>query len=573
MAATNTPPPPSTGDNNSSSMSTLTQQLLHKPAFKKLAVIIVTFIPAFIGLSIINVIFTHAFVLSSYLFGTTTTTTPAAGFGVIGGDSGNVAAIPKRAKEQGSKKQVKTVYVPPTQQDLENILIELESSEPLPISSNNIINNGESSVNRVKSAIASLQSLMEQKTDRDATALKDMDELTEAYESFVTRFEEDIAHYHANEEEGTEVQLDYLPKFMKRKSLLDLDRGSMEDLFEDVLSDLNVLLKDDVILRNSNQALMKVLSSNESSDNVASSCDSTFLDLAEGKPTPELEAVVAPKTTAAAAAVHKPVITEDTARESDLYERIDSIKEILSRRELSGDKNPIDDEGVAGIRSQVAAVVSTLLENRKAALDASKEIQQHLLEETSLASIESSPEEDADNTMCASPVMVEKMVQRGLDSIRSQADLQSTLITTVFGVVADESEDDDFKQIMVALDEEMSDIDVPRIDFSKKSGGEEASKNMPPKSDKRKTLSYVVDGPLLHQGLAGSIDSFVELISGYNDYVDEFFDYIMSRQGVSVGAATADSISNFMRKVSLPELEKLRQSGILGGRIRTLVEE
>jgi hypothetical protein len=83
----------------------------------------------------------------------------------------------------------------------------------------------------------------------------------------------------------------------------------------------------------------------------------------------------------------------------------------------------------------------------------------------------------------------------------------------------------------------------------------------------------VVDGPLLHQGLAGSIDSFVELISGYNDYVDEFFDYIMSRQGVSVGAATADSISNFMRKVSLPELEKLRQSGILGGRIRSLVEE
>ncbi|KAK1736673.1 hypothetical protein QTG54_012695 [Skeletonema marinoi] len=399
-----------------------------------------------------------------------------------------------------------------------------------------------------------------------------MDELTEAYESFVTRFEEDIAHYHANEEE-TEVQLDYLPQFMKRKSLLDLDRGSMEDLFEDVMADLNVLLKDDVILRNSNQALMKVLSSNGSNDNVVSSCDATFLDLDKGNPTPELEAVAAPKQTATATKVHKPVITEDTARESDLYERIESIKEILSRRELSGDKNPIDDEGVAGIRSQVAAVVSTLLENRKAALDASKEIQQHLLEETSLASIESSPEDDVDDTMCASPVMVEKMVQRGLDSIRSQADLQSTLITTVFNVVANESEDDDFKQIMGALDEEMSDIDVAKIDFSNKSSEDEENKNMPPKSDKRQTLSYVVDGPLLHQGLAGSIDSVVELISGHNDYVDEFFDYIMSRQGVSVGAATADSISNFMRKVPLPELEKLRQSGILGGRIRSLVEE
>ncbi|KAK1736672.1 hypothetical protein QTG54_012694 [Skeletonema marinoi] len=88
---------------------------------------------------------------------------PAAGSGVIGGDSGNVAAFQKEPKSK-AKKRVKPVYVPPTQQDLQNIFIELESSEPLPISSNNIINSGESSVNRVKSAIASLQSLMEQKT-------------------------------------------------------------------------------------------------------------------------------------------------------------------------------------------------------------------------------------------------------------------------------------------------------------------------------------------------------------------------------------------------------------------------
>jgi hypothetical protein len=69
------------------------------------------------------------------------------------------------------------------------------------------------------------------------------------------------------------------------------------------------------------------------------------------------------------------------------------------------------------------------------------------------------------------------------------------------------------------------------------------------------------------------IDSFVDFISGYNDHVDEVFDYIMSRQGVSVGTATSDAISNLIRKVPLPELDRLRQSGILGGRVRSLVEE
>ena len=562
----------STGDDGNSSpksrMSTLTQQLLHKPAVKNLVVIVVTFIPAFLALSIINVIFTHVFVLSSYLAGTTSTTvTTADGSSLISSGDGAI------------QKRVKTVYVPPTEQDLEQLLIELETSEPLP-SSNNNLNHGESPIKRAQSAISSLQALLEQqKTGVDA-ALKEMEELTEAYDSFVTRFQEDIAQYHNGEQTDT-VVLEYLPQYMKRKALLDLDRGAMEDLFENVLADLNVLLKDDVMLRNSNDALMKLLNSNDLGSN-KNSCDSSFLDLAKGNPTPELEtAIIAPKQKKTATSDKTQAkndasisITKDTARESDLYERIDSIKELLSRRELSGDgdKDPIDEEGVEAIREEVSEMVLTLLKTRQDGHAATKEMTEDLIKETSLVTEESNPE-DADTAMCASPVMVEKMVQRGLDSIRSQADLQSTLISTVFSVVADEKEDDEFKQIMGALDKEVSSIDIPRIDFSQKSSGDnEENKKMPPKSDKRKTLSYVVDGPLLHQGVAGSIDSFVELISGYNDYVDELFDYIMSRQGVSVGTAAADGISNLVRKIPLPELAKLRQSGILGGRIRTLVD-
>ncbi len=553
-------------------MSTPTQQLLHKPAFKKLVVIIVTFIPAFLGLSIINVIFTHAVVLVSYFGGaSTTSTTDGSSLSSAGDDSDTIAAaIPKRVNKQ---KRVKTVYVPPTQDDLQKILLELESSEPLPDNSNINQNNGESSMKRAQSAIASLQTLVEKKATGADTALKDVEELIEAYESFVTRFEEDLAHYHVNDV-NTDKVLEHLSQFMMRKSLLDLDRDALDDLFKGIRADLNALAGDDVLLQNSNQALLKLFENDASS----SSCDPSFLDLAQGNPTPELEVTVdAPQQTATSATKVKNdvIISEDTARESDLYERIDTIKEILSRRDLSsGDsKDPIDEEGVAEIRAKVSEMVLTLVNNQQDGFATTEEITQHLLKEASLPSIGSNPEEDnTDSTMCASPGMVEKLVQRGLDSIRTKADLQSALISTVFSVVAEESEDDEFQQIMGALDKVMSDVDVPRIDFSGKSY-EDESKNVPPKSDKRKSLSYVVDGPLLHQGVAGSIDSFVELISGYNDYVDEFLDYIMNRHGASVGTAAADGISDLARKVPLPELEKLRQSGILGGRIRTLVEE
>ena len=602
MAAPNTPTTTtttnSTGDKSSS-------ELRHNPAFKKLAVIVLSFIPAFFVLSIINVIFTHAFVLSSYL------STSAAAAIIGGGDN----AVGEPTNKRAAKQKTVYYYVSPTQEDLDKILIELESSEPLPDTTIHYYVGEKSATKRVQTVIASLQSLMkQQRTTGVDTALKDMGELTEAYESFGKRFDEDIAHYHttannnnnnnnnnAEEEEATTTTLvlEHLSQFMKRKSLLDLDRNAMMDLFEDVIEDVNVLLNDDVLLRNSNQALMKLLNSKTSSNNggsSSSSCDSVFLDLAKGNPTPELETVAASAAAAAAAAATKEsttqktvhddaIITKDTARESDLYERIESIKEILSRRELSagGNKNhnPIDDEGVAEIRSEVYTMALILLENRQAALAHEKELRQHLMEETSslASSIESNQEDedDTDNAMCASPVMVEKMVHRGLDSIRSQADLQSALITTVFTILADESsEHGEFKQIMDALDKEMKDIDVPRIDFDKKSSAvdeDDESKNRPLKSGKKKTFSYVVDGPLLHQGIAGGIDSFVELISGYNDRIDEFLDYIMSRQGVSVGTATAEAVSNFIRKVPLPEVDRLRQSGILGGRIRSLVEE
>ena len=557
MAASNTPPTPNTGEESPArqAMNNLTQQLLHKPAFKRLAVIIVSFIPAFIALSIINVIFTHALVLSSYLFHSATPT-----------DGGHTAS--ERAEQKGKQKRVRTVYVPPSQDDLNQLLIDLESSEPLPDNKNDNDSIKKRAEAAAAAATAALESLMDQKNDKVKTSMKEVEELTEAYHSFVQRFDGDITHSHAKLGKGNAPVLEHIPQFMKRRSLFDLNRGALGDLFQNVIGDFDTLVRD-AYLHNSNLALTELVNSMKSGSNAetSSSCDPIYLDLDKGNPAPELS--ITQSTTNTKKNDQRGTITEDTARESDLHEQIDVIKQLLSRRELSGNQNPINDADVEDIRAEISALVMTLIEKRQAALANEEKLKQKLLDETSLASAPTNGGNDTDEGMCASPTMVKKMVERGLDSIRNQADLQSTLITTVFNVVADEYEDEDFKKIMGALDKEMRIIEISRIHFT----DDTDQRDLAPKSGKKKTLSFVVNGPFLYQGVAGSIDFVVEMVSGYNDYVDEFFDSIMSQQGASVGTATADSISNFFRKIPFPEVEKLRKAGILGVRIRKLVEE
>lgn len=501
-------------------------------------------------------------------------------------------SVTAKKKRDNKHKHVRTVYVAPTNQDFQNILVELESSEPLPDNSNSNNNNdGESSATkRVESIIQSLQSLlMEQRTTTaaDRAAVNDIDDLTKAYESFIKRFQDDItvAREKKEREEDEEknklaTKLKYLSQFMKRKSLLDLDRHAMESLFHNVIHDLHELLKDDsIILRNSNQLLTRLLNGGKSPLKSSSSCDAAFLDLANGNPTPELNVVKA-----AAAPIYNTIITEETARESDLYERIVYIKKILSRRDISFDESssssttttttdPIDDEGVADLRSDLNAMAAILRQKRQGAFAHDKRVKKGFLQK--LLSSSQGDNTDGGASMCADPIMVETLVHRGLESIRGQADLESTLTATLFDIiVADESNVGESQRKIDALTKKMEGFDVPRIDYNKKKSRQEEegeSENKQRKKQK-KSLSHIVDGPILHRGVAGLIDSFVELISGYNDHVDELFDYIMSKQGVSVGAAAANAIASIVRKVPLPELNRLTRSGILGGRRRSLME-
>merc|ERR1711862_151511 len=91
----------------------------------------------------------------------------------------------------------------------------------------------------------------------------------------------------------------------------------------------------------------------------------------------------------------------------------------------------------------------------------------------------------------------------------------------------------------------------------------------------RKSISYAVDGPLLHIGFAGWLDSFVDTISGYFDNVDRILDWVVEDSGVSVGTSVLAHLSRILRKVPFPhdQVDMFKSSGILAGRLRTVLEE
>jgi hypothetical protein len=66
------------------------------------------------------------------------------------------------------QKKVKTVYVPPTEQDLEQLLIELETSEPLSTTNNNL-NHGKSPIKRAQSAVIANCKLMKRNLSKRHT--------------------------------------------------------------------------------------------------------------------------------------------------------------------------------------------------------------------------------------------------------------------------------------------------------------------------------------------------------------------------------------------------------------------
>ena len=561
----------STATNSDGSSDVPPQEELKAKRIKKICIILISFVPAVVLLHITNVILAHFFIATSALF-------PS--------KSKGSSSLPPQQK--GNMK-TKTGYVPLAKEDIDRIRQELEASDPLPPAAAGDDVDSQRSAARVQSVITSTEALLNHRGEGLDLAKQDIDELTEAFESFIERLEQDTRRDAPLDDGATakhwEEHMPSLRSILERNSFVDLDRQGLIQLFMSATEDLQWLLSADepnaqktALFLNVNNALSTALSNRLSDEVDNTACQTSYLALDQGKASVEFTPPKnddAKKSNGNDANTTVPSISNDTARESDLYALVENIKSILSRRDLTSEKlhdkesihSPISDEGVDELKKEISPMMTSISKKWKAVLAQEIQVRDYwagraeaLLETNSISN-------DEEEELCVSPDLVEGMVVGGLGAFRRMGDLRSSLTGAVFVSVSD---DPDKTQI---LSDEMENVDVPEIDY-KKSGGISS----PPSSGKsgRKSISYVVDGPLLHQGVVGWIDSFVEAISGYNDHVDALIDWAMEGDEVgSVGKSVADAFSRIVRRIPFPvkHVEQLKRSGILGGRTRILLED
>lgn len=559
---------------------------LSKP-FTKVCIILLSFFIAIVLLSITNILLAHVHIVATTILFPTKTN--------------NNAIITTKPSNVGPK--TKTVYVEPTEEDLELIRQEVDASEPLPP----IDKTAADEVARIQSIITSTESLLAQREKQSGVAQTEIDELNDAYASFENRLEQDTtssSSFALGIDDATakefELKLPYLRELMGRKSYIDLDRKSMMELFDGALDELSWLLSSDeeddytkklisALFINTNGILMKSI--NTVTNNSASSeCEKSYLVLDKDKVSAELASSAAsgePISHKAKAdtkvVVNEASITEDTARESDLYELVQTIKHTLSRRDLASVKldennevlpDPISAEGLDAIRGNILPVVKSIEEKRKLALGQEDEIREQWMEKMKhlkAALVSATANDDGESSpLCASPVLVKDMVATGLETFRGKGDLRSALVSVALLAVEEDGE------ATFMLRSELEKITVPEINYSSDDQSpEDADASSSSWKTGKRSISYAVDGPLLQVGVVGCIDYFVDSVSGYNDHVDALLDWFVGDEGGSAGTNVVDAISKVIRKLPFP-LEfvgRMKKSGILAGRMRSLLED
>lgn len=554
---------------------------------KKICIIFISFLLAVILLSITNIILAHVFIVTTILFPPKTNTN------TNNNNNNSPSSKPKK------NIQTKTVYVPPTQDDLERIRQELETSDPLPPENENDEQN--TITHDVQSIIKSTETLLSKREKVLSVAQNEIDELNDAYVSFEQRLRQDTTqHTKIEYDKIIKVLQDQVPslrELLGRKTFIDLDQKELMELYDGALDDLGWLLKVEdmdeetkkyksILFLNANDVFVKVLNaatSNSTTITAAATCDKSYLALDDDRASSEFANVKSSSATKAADTkkvvddTSSSHVTDDTARESDLYELVQNIKHILSRRDLTAAvkaddvlPSPISDEGVAEIRSTIISPMArTIEEKRKAALTHEDEIRELWVGKieslkTSLISNNGDKDDGGAAELCTSPNLVEDMVTGGTEAIRSKNNLRLTLEGVALLAVGDDEE------TTAMLQSKLDEINVPDIDYE----GRGDRKPPTDASSSKRTLSYLVDGPLLHKGVVGWIDYFVDCISGYDDNIDCILDWVVGEEGKSVGNLVVDSFTKVVRQIPFPSelIGKIRKSGILGGRARSLIE-
>ena len=562
---------------------------------KKICIILISLIPAVALLSITNVIVAHMFVATAVLF---PPKPKAASPSVVQGNNRSVK--PKSShKKYPPKVETKTVYISPTEEDLERIKQELESSDPLPPITTD--DDSQRSAARVQTVVTSTETLLNQRDQDYEMAKKEIGDLAEAFASFVERLEQDTSRdvpTSAATAKHFEVQLTFLRSVLGRTALKDLDKQDLMHVFTVVMEDLRWLLRDEeepsanaeknALFYNVNNTLFTALIDETTSEvNVANSaCHPLYLALEEGKPS--IEFTPPPKTVTKKRKVKytKPAATpmsSETARESDLYGLVENIKNILSRRDLSSIKldeheplpNPIDDKGVDDIRSQILPMVNTIRKKWETLVAQELQMRDYWMGRIEAMKADSIPSNDDGGGPCASTDLVEGMVAGGLETLRRKGVLRSSLVHGVFTSLSNSPD------MVLSVSDEMKKVVVEEVfpEIEDESDGGRASPPSTPGSSSwklgKRSIFYAVDGPLLHHGIVGWIDTFVDAISGYNDHIDAMVDWAIGVEGVSVGTSMVDAFSKIVQKIPLPVeyVGRFKKAGILAGRARTLIEE
>ncbi|KAL9183633.1 hypothetical protein ACHAXT_004489 [Thalassiosira profunda] len=520
---------------------------LAKPV-KKLCLVAISFLPAYAILSITNVVLAHLLLAFQLLRG-------------------------PNAVRRESGVATRTVYVPPTQDDLERLRQELEKSEPLPP----IAADAQRSAAQVQALLASTGALLKERDETLEAVKGDIDELSEAFASFEERLEQDTrrdAPSDAPSSEETAMLLKQhvpsLVSLMGQTTLMHMERDELTDTITLAMEEVQLFLSGELsaddpkraLFLNANNTLLAALTGKKAGkeDATTSTCQS-YLALDPRKAVRELNTKDAKG------------VCGDTARESDFYKLVENIKHILSRRDLSSsDKSesipsPVEEDGVKVIRAQISPMVDTVATRWERALAQEQQMREYWVGRTkTLAASSGSGDEGG---LCASPDLVEDMVTSGLEAVRTKADLRSTLVGSALGSLAEEP------KVAQLLSEEMEKASIPDIDYE--SGNGRATPPLSSSSWKvgRKSFSYMADGPLLRRGVAGWIDTFVDAISGYNDNVDALIDWAVGDDGESVGTSVVGTISRVLQKIPFPtaQLPRLKKSGILAGRARAVMEQ
>ena len=520
---------------------------------KRLALALITFLPAFILLSIINFAVTKLFVSKA----------PAA------------TPIINDAPKTEPKIVTKTVYIDPSDADLESLRREIETSDPLPP----FVPNDERS-GRIKSILSSLKTAVDARENEQNTASKEYADLKTAYDSFLQRFDDDIAKVLSASEEDrlkSALLLNKILSSLESLSALNgfssIDRKSLTNKFESASNSLILLMQSDEILFHNNEGILLEALINGTSFN-SESCSLSSLNITGDKVCEELliPEGVTMKERKASEEVHIP---DGTARESDLYKSVESIKEILTRRDITLMKpgadgsipSPLDESGTDSIRKKVSDAAITIGSQRATHASQQKEIRLQWMAKVDTSMPDSSLNA-GDDSMCANQNLVEQMVAGGLESLRKKSDLSRELRTSLFSALIDEPNFE--AHDMTALQQAMVNVKGVQIDYEKK-------KELPSFSteSRRKSVRYLVDSPLLHRGVTAWINNIIDFISGYNDYVDALIDWIVGDSQSTAGEIFAET---FLRVVSFIPYhdefaERFKSVGILGGRTRALLEE